>query len=417
MEIARFDPYLYTYCSLSTLKTMTEKGTLRFSDIRKSNDSKELVYGFNQIKKRLATLVADDRRLMDRCEQALAAGLVARGGEPEALVPVSEGGMGLCRAYDERLYAYFLKNYFDEDDLIGEEEFLGVCDFLIDRLSDIARAMRRERDGKPYDLESANILVQRCLALCFTGNGDLLSQWRGYGDDGRGVSVGFRRSDINDLLKWWDRFAHFTSGEFRWLQHGAVYYRDKDDGFTSITTEEMRHRRFMEERWELTRGNELRQDEVSLCDGRICAMLQAYLQGGLPSVDVASAMRRALWSVFRDCRDVAPLFKQRLFYEEEEERLFIWMPGGQTIDGLDQYIPQEAGRVVSGDGMLASYLDIAALKHEPMATSHLGPAPLVTVGKVVIGPRCKASEHDIATLFAGYDETPDIEHSRIPYVG
>lgn len=53
MEIDRFDPYLYTYCSLSTLKTMTEKGTLRFSDIRKSNDSKESVYGFNQTRSAL----------------------------------------------------------------------------------------------------------------------------------------------------------------------------------------------------------------------------------------------------------------------------------------------------------------------------------------------------------------------------
>ena len=43
------------------LRTMTDKGTLWFSDIRKSNDRKELVYGFNQIKKRLETLVSDDR--------------------------------------------------------------------------------------------------------------------------------------------------------------------------------------------------------------------------------------------------------------------------------------------------------------------------------------------------------------------
>ena len=41
---------------------MTDKGTLWFSDIRKSNDRKELVYGFNQIKKRLETLVSDDRK-------------------------------------------------------------------------------------------------------------------------------------------------------------------------------------------------------------------------------------------------------------------------------------------------------------------------------------------------------------------
>ena len=123
------------------------------------------------------------------CEGAAGRAAPSRG----ALAPVSEGGVGLCRAYNERLYAYFPENCFDGDDLIGEEEFLGVCDFLIERLSDIARAMRREREGKPYDLESANILVQRCLALCFTGNGDLLSQWRG-----TAATSGCRRPEAGD---------------------------------------------------------------------------------------------------------------------------------------------------------------------------------------------------------------------------
>ncbi len=31
-----------------------------------------------------------------------------------------------------------------------------------------------------------------CLAFCMSSNGDLLSQWRGYADDGAGFSIGFR---------------------------------------------------------------------------------------------------------------------------------------------------------------------------------------------------------------------------------
>ena len=416
MEVAHFDPFLYTYCSLATLRTMTDKGTLRFSDIRKSNDRKELVYGFNQIKKRLETLVSDDRKLALEGEIALRAGEVSKNGIKGTLTPISGDSIDLCERCNGRLYAYFLREYFDEDDLVSEEEFLDVCDYIVRQLDCVGRAMKREREGKPYDKASAHVLTPRCLALCFTGNGDLLSQWRGYGDDGRGVAVGFRRSDINELLDWWSKFERVTEGERRHLNHGAVYYRDKDDSFTAITTSAMRHRPFMNDRWELTRGSMLRQDEMSLCDVRIYRMLQHYLSQGLPVGGDFMTKRREIRYVFRACKDVAPLFKQRLFFEEEEERLFLWIEGGKKIDGLDEFIPQEAGWV-SRDGMLVPYLDINALKHGEGRTCRLGPAPVVSVGKVVIGPRCRASEHDIAALFSSYGEPPEIVHSDIPYVG
>lgn len=416
LEVAHFDPYLYTYCSLSTLKTMTEKGTLRFSDIRKSNDGKELVYGFNQVKKRLETLAGDDLGLASEAEVALRAGEVLKDETEGTLTPLSDDLFGLCERYNNRLYAHFLREYFDEEDVASEEEFLKVCDYVVSQLGDIGRAMKREREGKSCDMASVHILTPRCLALCFTGNGDLLSQWRGYGDDGRGVAVGFRRSDINALLDWWNEFENVSEGKRIHLGHGAVYYRDRDDSFTTITTGEMRHRRFMEERWELTRGSMLRRDEMSLCDERVYRMLQHYLAQGVPTTDDVMTRRREIRYVFNVCKDVAPLFKQRLFYEEEEERLFLWMEGGQKIDGLDDYIPHEVGRVVR-DSSLVSYLDLTALKHGEKRTRSLGPAPVVSVGKVVIGPRCGASEHDIASLFSDYEDLPEVVRSGIPYVG
>lgn len=330
--------------------------------------------------------------------------------------PLSDDAIGLCKAYDARLYAYFTNNYFDEGDCINENEFLKSCDYVMHQLSAIGRAMRREREGRSYDKASAHILAPRCLALCFTGNGDLLSQWRGYGDDGRGVAVGFRRSDINAFLDWWSRFELVTEGKYRQLRHDAVYYRDKDDSFATVTTEEMRHRRFMDERWELTRGSMLRRDEISKCDMSIYTMLHRYLGNRIPADDIMTR-RRENEFVFDICKHTAPLFKQQQFYEEEEERLFIWIEGGQKVEGLERYIPQDAGRPVSKDGMLVSYLDITALKHEKRCTSVLGPAPIVSVGRVVIGPRCRASEHDIAALFSDYKIVPNIDQSRIPYVG
>lgn len=38
-------------------------------------------------------------------------------------------------------------------------------------------------------------------AVCFSAFGDMLSQWRGYADDGRGVSIGFNPDSINALCE------------------------------------------------------------------------------------------------------------------------------------------------------------------------------------------------------------------------
>lgn len=38
------------------------------------------------------------------------------------------------------------------------------------------------------------------MALCLSEDGDLLSQWRGYADDGRGIAIGFNRDHLNELV-------------------------------------------------------------------------------------------------------------------------------------------------------------------------------------------------------------------------
>lgn len=38
------------------------------------------------------------------------------------------------------------------------------------------------------------------FGFCFTGNGDILSQWRAYSLDARGICIGFRREFFVDLL-------------------------------------------------------------------------------------------------------------------------------------------------------------------------------------------------------------------------
>jgi hypothetical protein len=69
----------------------------------------------------------------------------------------------------------------------------------------VARVLEPRRDKIPiYDAFTGDSLLGlgetwHIYTACFCENGDLLSQWRGYGAKGDGYSVGMRRSILNAL--------------------------------------------------------------------------------------------------------------------------------------------------------------------------------------------------------------------------
>lgn len=60
----------------------------------------------------------------------------------------------------------------------------GLNDELVNRLQTYVMELEEQFDG---------------MALCLSEEGDQLSQWRGYADDGRGVAIGFRQSVLQAL--------------------------------------------------------------------------------------------------------------------------------------------------------------------------------------------------------------------------
>jgi len=69
------------------------------------------------------------------------------------------------------------------------------------------------------------------LACCMSKNGDLLSQWRGYADDGKGVSIGLNRSAIS--LGW----QNFTSKRLG-FELDVEYRKDEHINFVSSLAED-----------------------------------------------------------------------------------------------------------------------------------------------------------------------------------
>jgi len=68
--------------------------------------------------------------------------------------------------------------------------------------------------------------VSDCYGLCLSEHGDLLSQWRGYADDGAGFSIGFRRSALEKMRPPGD--VDFSIGEVRGPLLHKVLYDEQD---------------------------------------------------------------------------------------------------------------------------------------------------------------------------------------------
>lgn len=127
---------IYHYCSLSTFLTIIDKKTLRLSNVLKSNDYLERKY------------------VLLQCEDLIV---------DQILYQIEKTGYP-CNETQRRYY-----------DLVMRKTLSDTIRFF-DDYSTVSHVM------------------------CFSRNKDLLSQWCGYADDGKGVAIGFSRKALERFL-------------------------------------------------------------------------------------------------------------------------------------------------------------------------------------------------------------------------
>ena len=72
-------------------------------------------------------------------------------------------------------------------------------------ISEILKQKAKLSSSQTKELDQANSLIEAhdafiYWAFCMSEEGDLLSQWRGYGDDGRGFSIGFDEGILKESI-------------------------------------------------------------------------------------------------------------------------------------------------------------------------------------------------------------------------
>lgn len=124
----------------------------------------------------------------------------------------------------------------------------------------IIRLVAEETGVPASDFEEFSSLVNvvedifDCLGFCMSGDKDMLSQWRGYADDGRGVSIGFSDSFlarvvgqprtirlhhvVYDLAEQKQIVAETVSEAKKLIEAGALRKPSRGTVLTPKTTEE-----------------------------------------------------------------------------------------------------------------------------------------------------------------------------------
>lgn len=193
-------------------------------------------------------------------------------------------------------------------------------------------------------------ILDNIYATCFSTDGDLLSQWRAYAQDGRGVAIGFS----GELLKKVNAFKY----GIKFLP--IIYDHEKQKEYGRFQAKKI---------------------------------LELLLKGDF--------LFHAMSEVFTNDLEKLCCYKNPAFSEEKEWRLCIALSPECRINKKGYYEPfvMSEIKLYSNQKRILTYLDLSytKIKNE-------------IIKEIILGPKCEISEKDIHQMLfiLGY-ETQDIE--------
>jgi len=221
------------------------------------------------------------------------------------------------------------------------------------RLSVFSFIAYHKKNNIPYDEHRLNTILEvfsdlsdlpmsKSWVFCLSEKGDLLSQWRGYADDGYGISIGFDRKYI---LKIVDSFleANFMNSALLWFEK------------INYSQEEMKE----------TIGKLIKPIEYGQCE--TIDEFEDKLTFPLAEVD-----------------SMAPFYKSESFKEEKEWRLSL----SSFIGTECKYTKLSKETPIANLGGFGyRSINKNIVSHFELTLKKFGKA----INKVILGPKCKIS--------------------------
>ena len=196
-------------------------------------------------------------------------------------------------------------------------------------------------------------LKSKFFAICFSGaeSEDKLSQWRGYGDDGQGIAIGFNKAVLDKTKK---RMEFHDQDKYQ-IEFRKVEYK--------IEKQKDILRKFWAEQIYIA-NKQIKQIEVDF----ECWIVQCF------------------YRLYRNA-----IFMKSPFFEEEDESRIVLEKERVDLEIEDEKLSNRMlirnGQMFIRNGNIVEYydLDISMLADD-------------LIKKVVLGPKCKVEKEDIQLL-------------------
>lgn len=357
---------VYHYCDLYAFLNIMRTKTLWLSDVKKSNDEDEGKY----LLKKLHAYI-DIQGIMDSSI------------DQRWIQKAKQLVMDYMGKSDQRMFVP--KNY-NYDELLEMRKNLDSTDVVVDKLERVEfteeqlkneekrwEIMEQESEefgndlvpGDEYETDKFDVPL---YTICFSGNSDLLSQWRGYAKDGTGIAIGFK---TKYLKKW--KSAIFDKKAIMTAKFDQVNYKNLDMEYLL----QLKSRSLIEYAKKLI-------DETN--------------------EEMKGLLKSAIEEELEEIAENSIFYKSELFHEEDEYRLiyrdlikcqnsqYIKNPKGRAEieKRIRDFKLSEAKYRVGAEGII-SYFD---LSFEPVMNN--------IIGEIVLGPKCKMTTADVEFLLSSW---------------
>ena len=159
-------PVVYHYCSVQALENIIRDRSFRLTDSVCVNDSEEMKWGYKKLGEILSKIHKEYKDVPKTKEAQLGVFETSQHEWPDEVKS-------------------FISALRNADAFPEEVEQFATL---------ISEGMAKKADEMVSELFLEQEFFGKVFVGCFSDNADQLSQWRGYGDDGRGVSIGFNRT-------------------------------------------------------------------------------------------------------------------------------------------------------------------------------------------------------------------------------
>lgn len=334
---------LYHYCSLSTFLKIIESKQIWLSDIRKSNDSKELRWIIERVH-----LFA--RQLLQNSKESQLVQSIQKASDYDHAETLLDIISMLQKGYNPATRSVNLNG----------EQYRQIIDILLQSVNiEIDKAQNSYLDELDKD---ENI---HAWAICLSEQGDMMRQWLGYGDDGAGISIGFRYDSLVCL-----KSTNHILNNICQFGLSKVQYLAQDDEIAEI------------------------------------------LNLGITKEDIRRKALSIGASSLRKAKELPPIYKHPSFSDEVEWRIFLMPKIPDSFVASFRHL-QKPDNMVSDNIEIGNFgfytRNKQIISYLPLAINNMKSM----LKKIYIGPKAKVTKRDIKTILFRYELIDSLDDDSI----